>query len=146
MIQSLDWLILNKGEKRKHICLLWILEKIKETFSIKKQKLSECSCELKYCHHSGVASLIVSGSYHLGPNPAAFLASSLKGGFNGPLKYVLTIEWNFWITSFSTFIVSFSTTPPFDSKLSWSWTGLLALRQRYLNHLTPAAQWVISSG
>ena len=77
MIQSVSWLILNNGGGK---------------LSIPNQKLSEYSCYIKYCHHSGVASLTASGSYHLGPNPAAFLASSLKGGFNGPLKCVLTIE------------------------------------------------------
>lgn len=45
--------------------------------------------------HTTVKSLTARGSYHCGPNPAAFLACSLKGGFNGPLKYVLTVEWNF---------------------------------------------------
>lgn len=42
-----------------------------------------------------ITSFIARGSYHSGPNPAAFLASTLKGGFNGPRKCLLTTIWNF---------------------------------------------------
>lgn len=47
-------------------------------------------------HHSHSGSKVefglkASGSYHRGPKPAAFLATTLKGGFNGPLKCFLTI-------------------------------------------------------
>jgi hypothetical protein len=50
--------------------------------------IKETCCHVGYC---ALATLTARGSYHSGPNPAAFLAASLKGGFKGPLKYVLTI-------------------------------------------------------
>ena len=76
----------HKGHQR-----IYVLSSLLQ-HSTNTRKTPQCIIQLSVSP-STCTSFTARGSYQAGSKPAAFLASVLKGGFRGPLKYSLTILW-----------------------------------------------------